>query len=140
MFCSKCGKEINDTSKFCPECGVTISNEIQQPVIIQTAEQKETCGLCIAGFIVSFVSGLVGLIISILGLKKCKKEKLGGKGLGYAGITISIIKLVIIAIYLLYIGLAVCAISAQYNQQQTFNSVSQHAVEVVSNQANTIVD
>ena len=137
MFCSKCGKEINNDSKFCPECGVTISGEIQQPVIIQTTESKETCGLCIAGFIVSFISGTIGLILSILGLKKCKKEKLSGKGLGYAGLTISIIKLVIIAIYLLFV---VLTIGAFKQQQQNFNSVGQQAVEVVSNQANTIVD
>lgn len=137
MFCSKCGKEINDNSKFCSECGVTISGKIQQPVIIQTTESKETCGLCIAGFIVSFISGTIGLILSIFGLKKCKKEKLSGKGLGYAGLTISIIKLVIIAVYLLF----TVFLAVQYNQQrQNFNSVGQHAVEVVSNQANTIVD
>ena len=118
MYCSKCGKEINDDSKFCPECGVTISNEIQQPIIIQTTEQKETCGLCIAGFIVSFVSGLAGLIISILGLKKCKKEKLGGKGLGYAGLTISIIKLVIIVGYLLFTLLYVGTANYKYQQNK----------------------
>ena len=27
MYCRKCGKEINDTSKFCPYCGCDIKNE-----------------------------------------------------------------------------------------------------------------
>ncbi len=38
MFCSKCGKEINDNVKFCPNCGNTIgrsvtSNTINNPNI-----------------------------------------------------------------------------------------------------------
>ena len=27
MFCSQCGKEIADNSKFCPECGENISDD-----------------------------------------------------------------------------------------------------------------
>ena len=28
MFCSKCGKEKNETDKFCPSCGHTASNNV----------------------------------------------------------------------------------------------------------------
>ncbi|MBQ6504816.1 MAG: zinc ribbon domain-containing protein [Flexilinea sp.] len=28
MFCDNCGKEIPDDAKFCPECGVMVSNEM----------------------------------------------------------------------------------------------------------------
>jgi hypothetical protein len=30
MFCSECGKEITDNSKFCAECGENLSDEITQ--------------------------------------------------------------------------------------------------------------
>lgn len=29
MFCSKCGKELNDGTAFCPECGTKLENTIQ---------------------------------------------------------------------------------------------------------------
>lgn len=29
MFCSKCGKELNDGTAFCPECGTKLGNPIQ---------------------------------------------------------------------------------------------------------------
>lgn len=29
MFCINCGKQINDGSKFCPECGAKIEDPIQ---------------------------------------------------------------------------------------------------------------
>ena len=40
MFCSECGKEIADNSKFCPECGKPISHEVSKPES-QTKEKKE---------------------------------------------------------------------------------------------------
>lgn len=33
MFCSKCGKEINDNVKFCPNCGNTIGGSITSNTI-----------------------------------------------------------------------------------------------------------
>ncbi len=29
MFCKKCGKEIDDNSKFCPNCGANLQDEIE---------------------------------------------------------------------------------------------------------------
>ena len=58
----------------------------------------ETNGFAIAGLIVSiFVSALVGLILSIIGLSKAKTLN-NGKGLAIAGIVISIIKMVLAVI------------------------------------------
>ena len=31
MICKKCGKEIPDGSKFCPECGYDFSEKHQTP-------------------------------------------------------------------------------------------------------------
>ena len=55
---------------------------------------QKTNGLCIAGFIVSivgvvpFLSGIVGLILSIIGMKKAKMANEKGRGFAIAGIII----------------------------------------------------
>ncbi len=36
MFCSKCGKEINDNVKFCPNCGNTIGENVVSTVPINS--------------------------------------------------------------------------------------------------------
>lgn len=52
MFCTKCGKQIPDISKFCPECGAVIEQKpaapvqqptpVQQPVVQQPVVQQPT--------------------------------------------------------------------------------------------------
>jgi hypothetical protein len=58
----------------------------------------KTSGLAIAGFVLSFFFGLLGLIFSILGLRECNRSggRVGGRGLAIAGIVISSISLVIV--------------------------------------------
>ena len=69
-----------------PNTGQPIYNGNQQPV--QPQQQGGTNGFAIAGLIVSiFVSALVGLILSIIGLSKAKTLN-NGKGLAIAGIVI----------------------------------------------------
>lgn len=41
MFCTKCGKEIKDTSKFCPYCGLQIVNEEKEVVDIGKTNLEE---------------------------------------------------------------------------------------------------
>ena len=36
MFCSKCGKEINDNVKFCPNCGNAIGQQDSSSTIINS--------------------------------------------------------------------------------------------------------
>jgi len=67
-------------------------------------QQKKTNTIAIVGFIFSFLFALVGLILSIIGLKKSKKLN-SGKGLSIAGIIISSLSLIFgfIMIYVLYL-------------------------------------
>ena len=58
------------------------------------ANQKYN-GLAIAGFICSFLVSLLGLILSIVGLDRIKKQGGKGKGLAIAGIIISAAGMVI---------------------------------------------
>src|SRR4051812_11930045 len=61
------------------------------PPPLPPAMLPRTSGLAIAGFISAFVCGLVGLILSILGLREINRSngQLTGRGLAIAGIAIS---------------------------------------------------
>lgn len=40
MFCGKCGTEVNDGAQFCPNCGESISNDVD--IIISTNDQSSS--------------------------------------------------------------------------------------------------
>lgn len=80
MFCNNCGSQIDDKAVICPHCGVPVRG-VTQP--------DKGNPLAIVGFILSFFIAIAGLICSILGYQKCKKEGAPYKGLALAGIIIS---------------------------------------------------
>jgi type II secretory pathway pseudopilin PulG len=59
------------------------------------APVARTSGMAIAGFVLAFVCGLLGLIFSILGRSECKKSggTIKGEGLALAGMIVSIASL-----------------------------------------------
>jgi hypothetical protein len=63
----------------------------------QPGLQTKTSGMAIAGFVLSFFCGLLGLIFSLIGYNECKASNgtIGGEGLALAGIIISIVGLVL---------------------------------------------
>lgn len=111
MFCKNCGKEIDDGAVVCPNCGVATENMAKVSAPAAPA-QKNT--IAIVGFVLSFFTSLIGLIVSIVGLVNAKKPEYNGDGKGFAiaGIIISSIETVlIIIIYAAVIGTA-CAMLA----------------------------
>jgi hypothetical protein len=100
-----------------PNTGQPIYNN-QQP----TQQQNSTNGFAIAGLIVSiFVSAIVGLILSIIGLNKSKTTN-SGKGLAIAGIIISILKLIFIVIAFLLLGSVFSLIFDSVTHQEEYCS------------------
>ncbi len=104
MFCKTCGKEVVDEAVVCPHCGcATVEAPVEAaPVVVEAPAKKKSSGLCIAGFVVGLVSlifggyiglaiGVVGLILSALGLVDVKKKGKSKKGLGIAGLVCSIL-------------------------------------------------
>jgi rRNA maturation endonuclease Nob1 len=104
MFCQNCGKEIPDGSKFCPECGASISTPKEEVKEESKVEEKPTLkepkpvnekrkgfsALSIIGFIISFfgIFGFIGAIIGIVELIINKKNK---RGLSIAAIVIGLL-------------------------------------------------
>jgi hypothetical protein len=54
-----------------------------------------TNGLAIAGFVLSFLCSILGLIFSIIGLNQAKARGQGGQGLAIAGIIISSLSIIV---------------------------------------------
>ncbi len=86
-YCRKCGKELDDNAVVCPHCGVLVDDNALKP-------KSTTNTIAIVGFIFSFLIALVGLICSIIGLKK-SAETGTGRGLSIAGIVIAIVNMVL---------------------------------------------
>lgn len=115
MFCTNCGKEINDNAVICPNCGVPTANLKQQSAPAPAPVSETTNTLAIVGFVLSFFTGLVGLIVSILGYNKSKEPEMNGSGRGFAiaGIAISSVELGIILITVIcIISLGSCIVSS----------------------------
>jgi len=109
-FCSNCGNEVADEAVICPKCGVSVS----QNTAVSNNNNGTSNGMATAGFILSFFVPLLGLIFSILGLKKVKETN-KGKGLSIAGIIISSIALFITLISVIIASVAYNEVKDEYN-------------------------
>jgi hypothetical protein len=109
MFCINCGKEIQDGSTFCPECGTTQQGVTPPPssntgnYVDQTSKttfQKAPYNtMCIIGLVISGISlllnffglvGIAGTIVSVIGLTSCKQKNENGMALAVIGIVIGV--------------------------------------------------
>jgi hypothetical protein len=67
----------------------------QQPYPYGPPQAAGTNGMAIAGFVLSFLCSILGLVFSIIGLNQAKERGQGGRGLAIAGIVISCLSIVI---------------------------------------------
>ena len=117
MNCPNCGNELGENETVCPNCGTNV-NETQKPAQQTAVQPTKSNKLALVGFILSFFSSIVGLILSAIGLKKCK-EGYDKKNLAIAGIVISAVK---IALYFI-LGIALAGTLAAFFSQ-LINSAS----------------
>lgn len=116
--CGKCGMIVSDDCTFCPSCGAVMETaqvtgnaqvcspiQVPQYMVAQTP-QKPMNGVGLAGMIIGilsyvlcwipvfdFILGLIGVILSGVGLSR--KERYRLNGFAVAGLVLSIIGLVI---------------------------------------------
>jgi hypothetical protein len=92
MNCPACGAQNLPNAAFCSQCA---TNLMVPPHMMGGVPgmAPRTSGMAIAGFVLSFFCGLLGLIFSIIGYNECKKSNgvVTGEGLALAGIIISIV-------------------------------------------------
>jgi hypothetical protein len=111
MNCPTCGAQNLPNAAFCSQCSTNLMAPPGMPPggpppgMMPGAPMMygappvvpRTSGMAIAGFILSFFCGLLGLIFSIIGYNECKKSNgaVTGEGLAIAGIIISILSFIV---------------------------------------------
>ena len=114
-YCRKCDAQLADDDSYCYFCGANLEEQKEEvtkekPVFTDQSyyednyHQVQTNGVAIAGFVFSFISPIVGLVLSIVGLNKSKQLRGAGRGYAIAGIIISIVSffLTLALYYFLY--------------------------------------
>jgi len=105
-FCSVCGTPFDKGAAFCSKCGNNLAfaggpsygqGMPMMPPMMDMPIATRTSGMAIAGFVLSFFCGLLGLIFSCIGYSECKNSNgtVTGGGLAIAGIVISIVSMLI---------------------------------------------
>ena len=100
VYCSKCGKQMDDSATFCSGCGAPLQNQINYAVPDINKVRKPGFGvvalvLGIVGVlawiipIIGLPVGTIALVFGIIGLKK------SSKGMSIVGIVLGIICLVL---------------------------------------------
>lgn len=128
MFCKNCGKEISDNAVICTNCGTATDNMAQTTSVTTANQTKSANGFAIAGLVLGIVGllggnyfflipGIVGVVLSIVGMAKSKQY--AAPGLALASLIVSIIAFVIwliiwIACFALLIAAIIGAASAPY--------------------------
>jgi hypothetical protein len=117
-MCPKCGAPASSSAAFCSACGNNLASAavlppappiVGMPAAVPVIVQSRTSGMAIAGFVLSFFCGVLGLIFSIIGYNESKRSggTVTGEGLGLAGIIISIFTLLAQILYLVFVVWAV---------------------------------
>lgn len=102
MYCVRCGKNIDEGSKYCTSCGYPVDGKVKEEIVKDNGKV-----ISILGMIFSFIIPIIGLILNIISICKCSKykSKTGDnskyKGLSFAGLIISIIMTIIHMIIIL---------------------------------------
>lgn len=97
MYCVRCGKNIDEGSKYCTSCGYPVNGKVKEEH--ETKDNAQV--ISILGMIFSFIIPVIGLILNIISICKCSKykSKTGNdskyKSLSFAGLIISIIMTII---------------------------------------------
>ncbi|MCH5153140.1 MAG: DUF4190 domain-containing protein [Clostridiales bacterium] len=99
-YCAHCGAEIYDEAAICTKCGCAVDG-IRSPYVNSPSNNYNT--LAIVGFVLSFFSAVIGLVLSIIAYKQVKNSGERGRELAIAGIIIGAIETAIIVLYVVII-------------------------------------
>jgi len=125
MYCKKCGAQVFENTRFCPNCNMVINGEQQNVTETSTYEGPMGTpapallwGILGIGFSLTFWFSILGLIFSAIGICKAKRfhEFTGGaentrvnvgRRLSIAGIIVSCVMIALLTAALICMGLEV---------------------------------
>lgn len=103
MNCPACDNPVSTTSAFCNACGRALTGTPRPvaPPVPSMAQPIRTSGMAIAGFVLAFFCGLLGLIFSFMAKSEIDGSDgtVGGAGLATAGIVISFLNMLFGFVY-----------------------------------------
>ena len=103
MYCSACGKEIEDESTFCKYCGTSNDKKIERHNV------SKTSGMAIASLVLDILGvPLLPIIFGIVALKSIQRQpnQITGRGMAIAGLILGAIGFVF---WIIWIGFAIYA-------------------------------
>lgn len=103
---------------------------VPQPPL--TPPYQKTNSMAITGFVLAFLMPLLGLILSIVGLRQVKKRGEGGKTLAVAGIIVSAVTIAIATLIIALVFIAVPSISKQARDTERQSDINTIFVELES--------
>ena len=133
MYCKKCGTQVFENTRFCPNCNMVINGEELNITEASTYEGPLgdpspvlAWGILGLAFAITSWLSLLGLIFSIVGLNKAKRfldftggvpnaRAAVGRKLSIAGIIVSCIMLIILTVLLILAGLQIIRIDISYH-------------------------
>ena len=105
MYCGRCGYENAGMVAACNACGSPFGRvpmgpammPMRPPMMPGHGVRPATSGMAIAGLVLSFFCGVLGLILSIIAFNEVKRSqgRLTGEGLTVAGIIVSVINMIV---------------------------------------------
>ena len=116
--CKYCGAQLADDEAYCYFCGKPteteeeiIEEKEEQPIFHDQSyyEDKTTYNrqqintVAMLGLVFAFISPIVGLILSIIGLNKSRQLNGLGRDLAIAGIIVSIVSMVLSLVLYMYL-------------------------------------
>ena len=136
MFCHNCGKEVGEIDAFCPFCGTPLNGNApkiqapeEAPPVQESSARPKMSALAVVGFslacaalalgiasfkvtdffVLALLGGIVGLILSSVGLVKNRKmgKNKVGQGLAIAGIVMNAVTIILAFVIILTAALAV---------------------------------
>ena len=107
--CKHCGAQLADDDNYCYFCGASLEEETEQVKAdyideryqeyknserYQNYMERRPNTIAIIGFVFAFVSPIIGLVLSIIGLNRARMDHGNGRGYAIAGIIVAIMNFI----------------------------------------------